>query len=143
MGHRFHYFDIRTLPRLHTIVWCRLPEGDNLKPGTKVRPALVRGSKHDPITGRGALLVSYGTTKLNSNKRGSIDLIIMNYERLSQLNLPHAVRFDLDFANWLPWASECFAPPEHDIHIIAGPLTETEKKRLRLRLQRRGIIQAL
>jgi hypothetical protein len=143
MGQRFDYFHISTLPRLHHIVWCRLPEGNDLKPGGKVRPALVRGSKRDPATGRGGLLVSYGTTKLQLNRRGSVDLTIQNHVRLHQLDLPMAVRFNLDFANWLPWASEFFAPPAHSLYIVAGPLNETEKMRLRVRLARRGIIQAL
>jgi hypothetical protein len=140
---QYNYFHISTLPRLHNIVWCRLPEGDDLKPGTKVRPALVRGSKRDPATGRGALLVSYGTTKLDSNRHNHDDLIIQNFERLCQLDLPHAVRFDLGLENWLPWAEEFFAPPTHSIYMVAGPLNEVEKGRLRQRLKRRGIIQAL
>lgn len=141
MGNRYHYFHISTLPRLHHIVWCRLPEDG--KPGRTVRPALVRGSKFDPSNGRSALFVSYGTIHLDLNKRNHIDLVIQNASRLNDLNLPMAVRFDLDLTNWLPWADEFFAPPEHSLYIVAGPLTEAEKARLRVRLQRRGIITAL
>src|SRR4051812_28603498 len=109
MGSRFDYFHLSTLPRLHHIVWCRLPEGGG-RLGSSVRPALVRGSKRDPTTGRGALLVSYGTTQLDFAKNRHRDLIIQNHERLYQLDLPMAVRFDLGLENWLPWASEFFAP---------------------------------
>jgi hypothetical protein len=142
MGLRYQYFHISTLPRLNYVVWCRVPEADG-SPGKTVRPALVRGSKRDPTTGRGALWVSYGTTKLNLTARDRCDLIIQNSARLDQLNLPSAVRFNLDFANWLPWAAEFFAPPEHSLYIVAGPLNDLERGRLRRCLQRRGIIQAL
>jgi hypothetical protein len=108
-----------------------------------VRPALVRGTRRDTKTNRGAVQVSYGTTNLNSNQYGRIDLIIQNAARLRDLDLPHAVRFDLGLSNWLPWCAEFFSPPEHSLYIIAGPLTEQEKTRLRQRLRRRGVIQAL
>src|SRR5437764_14286 len=87
-----------TLPRLHHVVWCRLPDA-NGDPGGTVRPALVRGTERHPPTKRGAVFVSYGTTKLDSNKCGSVDLIIQNAERLDQLDLPMAVRFDLGKTN--------------------------------------------
>ncbi len=54
-----------------------------------------------------------------------------------------AVRFELGATVWMPWASEFFQPPEHSFHVVAGPLTENEKARLRLRLKARGVIQAL
>jgi hypothetical protein len=142
MGSRFEYFHISTLPRLHHVVWCRLPQ-DGGKLGSTVRPALVRGSKRDPSTERAALLVSYGTTKLNSIKRGHLDLIIQNNLRMTQLDLPMAVRFDLGLTNWLPWASEFFAPPEHSLYVVAGPLNDAELTRLRACLKRRGEVQEL
>jgi len=144
MGNRYHYFDIGTLPRLHQIVWCRLPKaGNGFSPGQTVRPALIRQTFRDPEKGRGAVVVCYGTTRLNLNKHEPVDLVIQNAERLAQLDLPSAVRFDLGLTNWLPWASEFFAPPEHSIHIVAGTLNEREKTRLRAKLKRRGIILAL
>lgn len=143
MGNRFHYFHISTLPRLHQIVWCRLPDDGESVPGRTVRPALVRATKRDPGSGRGAVWVSYGTTNLDINNRAHMDLIIQNAERLYQLDLPMAVRFDLDFANWLPWAEEFFAAPEHSIHMVAGTLNDAEKARLRKKLFNRGIITAL
>jgi len=132
-----------TLPRLHQVVWCRLPEGDGQTPGRSVRPALVRGSKHNPTTRRGALLVSHGTTKLDSKNCAAVDLIIQNAQRLYDLKLPMAVRFDLGLTNWLPWCREFFAPPDHYPYIIAGSLSEAERARLRDMLKRRGIIQEL
>lgn len=108
-----------------------------------MRPALVRGTRRHPATKRGAVLVSYGNTKLNSNKYGQVDLIIQNAERLAQLDLPMAVRFDLGKSNWLPWAAEFFQPPEHALYLVAGPLNSGELSRLRMRLKKRGIIQAL
>lgn len=108
-----------------------------------MRPALVRGSKRDNKSGRGALLVSYGTTQIDSNHTRGIDLTIGNAERLMNLDLPHAVRFDLGLTNWLPWASEFFEAPAHSLYIVAGPLNATEIKRLRACLLRRGIITAL
>lgn|ERR1043166_108854 len=137
------YYHINTLPRLRQIVWCRLPEGADLKPGSTVRPVLVRASKRHTETGRGALLVAYGTTRLDTGNRGSIDLIIQNVERLTTLDLPHAVRFDLGRENWLPWAAEFFSPPEHNPYVVAGDLNDREIVRLRRCLKRRGIITAL
>jgi hypothetical protein len=99
MGLRFTYFPTSTLPRLHSIVWCRIPEDDG-SPGLHVRPALVRSTKRDPTTNRGAVWVSYGTANLNIPKSNAVDLVIQNYERLRQLGLPHAVRFDLGLFNW-------------------------------------------
>ncbi|HTS40951.1 MAG TPA: hypothetical protein VMH84_10485 [Xanthobacteraceae bacterium] len=89
------------------------------------------------------MLVSYGTTRLKLVQRERIDLIIQNAGRLAQLGLPSAVRFDLGLENWLPWASEFFAPPEHSIHIIAGPLSASELRRLETRLKRRWKPQPL
>lgn len=143
MGLNYDYFHISTLPRLHHIVWCRLPEDDAGKPGSTVRPGLVRASKRDPTTGRGGLLVSYGTTKLDFATRNHLDLIIQNAERLDQLDLPMAVRFDLSLTNWLPWASEFFAPPEHSIYMVAGPLSAAEHGRLHACLRNRGIVLAM
>lgn len=144
MGNQFHYFHISTLPRLHQIVWCRLPEeGNGFIPGHSVRPALVRGTFRDPPTGRGALLVSYGTTHLDIIRYDPIDLIIQNAARLNELELPSAVRFDLGRTNRLPWADEFFAPPEHSLYIVAGTLNDREKARLRKKLKRRGVLTAL
>ena len=142
MGLSLTYLHTSTLPRLHSIVWCRLPEGDGSF-GSNVRPALVRATKRHPPSGRGAVLVSYGTAKLDVNKRNSLDFILQNYERLCELELPHAVRFDLDRSNWLPWCSEFFCPPAHSAYILAGTLTKTEIATLRARLKRRGIITEL
>jgi hypothetical protein len=136
------YFHISTLPRLHYIVWCRLPEADGT-PGSSVRPALVRGSKRDRGLRRGAVLVSYGTANLDITKHSRVDLIIQNYERLDELDLPHAVRFDLDFTNWLPWCEDFFAPPVHSPYVVAGPLSAAERMALRHLLKQRGIITEL
>lgn len=142
MGLRLTYFPASTLPRLHNVVWCRLPERDGSF-GTNVRPALVRGTKRDPATNRGAVYVSYGTANLDILNRGDDDLIIQNYERLCELELPHAVRFDLDRWNWLPWCAEFFCPPAHSTYVVAGPLNNDEIISLRKKLKRRGIITEL
>lgn len=142
MGLRLTYFPTSTLPRLNHIVWCRLLERDGSF-GTNVRPALVRGTKRDRGTDRGAVHVSYGTANLDILNRGSVDLIIQNYERLCALDLPQAVRFDLDRWNWIPWCAEFFCAPAHSTYLVAGPLSETEKVALRAKLKRRGIITAL
>lgn len=142
MGLRYTYLHTSTLPRVHQIVWCRLPDSDG-KPGPTVRPALVRGTKRHPPTNRGAALVSYGTVRLKINERGTTDLILQNFERLSQLGLPQAVRFDLSLSNWLPWCVEFFSPPEHSVYIVAGSLNRNEIVALRARLKRRGNVIAL
>ena len=136
------YFHESTLPRIHHIVWCRLPAADG-SPGSAVTPALVRSTERHPPTQRGALIVSLGTTKLDSNRCRPVDLIIQNAERLDQLNLPMAVRFDLGSTAWFPWAAEFFQPPEHSFYVVAGALTADEISRLRSKLKRRGIIQAI
>jgi hypothetical protein len=89
------------------------------------------------------VLVSYGTAKLDINRRNGVDLILQNYERLCELELQHAVRFVLDRSNWLPWCSEFFCPPAHSSYILAGTLKKTEIAALRARLKRRGIITEL
>lgn len=137
-----HFFHESTLPRLHSIVWCCLPNSDG-SPGAAVTPALVRRTERNPRTKQGALMVSLGTTKLDTNGKGRHDLIIQNAERLDQLNLPMAVRFDLSNTVWFPWASEYFQPPEHSFHVVAGSLIESEKTRLRNRLAARGEFRAL
>lgn len=103
-----------------------------------MRPALVRGSKRHPPTQRGALLVSYGTTQLDSNNCAHKDLIIQNAKRIDELDLPSAVRFDLGLTNWLPWAAEYFQPPAHSLYVVAGPLSASEISKLRHRLKSRG-----
>lgn len=108
-----------------------------------VRPALVREIERNTKTDHGRVRVYYGTTKLESNKRRRIDLIIMNASRLNELDLPSAVRFNLDRSNWLPWAPEFFGRPEHSQYMIAGTLSDVEKTRLRRCLQNRGEILAL
>ena len=131
MGSGYNYFHISTLPRLHYIVWCRVPRTNGtIQLNSVVRPALVRGTERNPVNGRGRVLVSYGTTKLELNARRLLDLIIMNAGRLNELDLPSAVRFNLDMSNWLPWAPEFFGPPTHSQYVIAGPLTEIERARL-------------
>ena len=87
--------------------------------------------------------MSYGTSHIDYIDRSAFDLIIQNNERMNELELPMATRFNLDFANWLPWCSEFFCPPEHSQYVIAGPLSQSEKQILRARLKRRGIITEL
>jgi hypothetical protein len=89
------------------------------------------------------VLLSLGTTKLDTNNCAASDLIIQKAARLDVLNLPMAVRFDLGTAIWFPWADEFLQPPEHSFYVVAGPLSEPEIGRLRRALQSRGIIQAL
>jgi hypothetical protein len=142
MGLNLEYLHTSTLPRIHQIVWCCLHLADVAAERT-VRPALVRGVKRDPSTNRGAVLVSYGTSKLRFAECAHIDLILQNCERLSELDLPQAVRFDLGKSNWLPWCSEFFSPPEHSFHIVAGSLSQDEIRWLRDLLRERGIITEL
>ena len=142
MGLRLNYFHTSTLPRLHSIVWCRLPESDG-SPGSNVRPALVRATKRDRAANRGAVWVSYGTANLQIAKRQTLDLIIQNYDRLCDLELPQAVRFNLDRFNWLPWCSDFFCPPAHSIYFLAGVLNKQEIELLRKLLRRRGMIAEL
>ena len=134
------YYDTTTLPRLHDIVWCRFPEDEPFEPGPKVRPALVRGVKLDSTTNRGAVKVSYGTTKLKWPRRSRLDLIIQNAAVLAEIGLPMATRFDLDETNTLPWCAEFFCIPRGRHSIIVGHLNDSARRRLEKILQRRGII---
>lgn len=142
MGLRLNYFHTSTLPRIYSIVWCRLPEDDGSL-GSNVRPALVRATKRDRAANRGAVEVSYGTANLQYAKLGHIDLVLQNYERLCDLELPQAVRFDLGLTNWLPWCSEFFCAPAHSAYILAGTLNKQEIELLRKKLKHRGIINEL
>jgi hypothetical protein len=137
MGLRLNYLHASNLPRIHQIVWCRPPEKDGTF-GSNVRPALVRGTRRDRTTVRSAVMVSYGTANLEYHKLRNADFFIQNYERLCQLELPHAVRFDLGLYNWLPWCSEFFCAPAHSAYILAGALLPREIDLLRKKLRRRG-----
>jgi hypothetical protein len=88
-------------------------------------------------------MLSFGTTKLDTVNRNHLDLIIQNAQRLADLDLPHAVRFDLGKTVLLPWAEEFFQPPDHSNFVVAGSLSSNETNRLRDRLKARGLIQAL
>lgn len=85
----------------------------------------------------------YGTQSLNLPDSARVDLVIQKAERLADLDLLTAVRFNLGLSNQLPWAYEFFREPEHSIHVIAGPLSDAEVARYRKCLERRGIITAL
>jgi hypothetical protein len=128
------------LPRLHDIVWCRFPEEPPFEPGPKIRPALVRGIKIDSTTDRGAVNVSYGTTKLKWFTRRYRDLIIQNAAVLKEIGLPMATRFDLDLMNFLPWCAEFFCIPKNCSSIVVGHLNEAASRRLDVLLERRGVI---
>ena len=136
------YYDSTTLPRLYDIVWCRFPEEEPFEPGPKVRPALVRGVKIDRTSGRGAVKVSYGTTKLKTFTRRRQDLIIQNTAALAEIGLPMATRFDLDQTNTLPWCAEFFCIPRSCKSITVGRLNQANILRLEVILRRRGIIPA-
>lgn len=133
-----HYFQIATLPRLYDIAWCLFPDGDPNHPGPKLRPVLVRRTLMDPKTRRGAVEVSYGTTKLKLGKRNKLDLIIQNATTMASLGLPMATRFDLDHSNVLPWCEEFFCAPEHAGGIVTGRLSMDDVTRYRARLKRRA-----
>jgi hypothetical protein len=139
----YSYYDIATLPRLRHVVWCSVPNVETGEPGTTVRPALVYSTKYNKTTHHGAVCVFYGTQSLNLPHSIKGDLVIQKAERLAELDLPTAIRFDLGLSNWLPWAYEFFRPPEHSIYVVAGPLSDAEVGRYRACLARRGIISAM
>ena len=59
---KWTYRELGILPQVLDIVWCRFPyDFNNLQPGQKVRPVLVRQRLIDIETRRGALQVAYGT----------------------------------------------------------------------------------
>jgi hypothetical protein len=136
------YYDATTLPRLYDIVWCRFPEDDPFEPGPKIRPALVRGIKVERTNSRGAVKVSYGTTKLKTLRRRRYDLIIQNAATLNEIGLPIATRFDLDLVNTLPWCAEFFCIPRGCRSITVGRLNAACMLQLENILRRRGIIPA-
>jgi hypothetical protein len=72
-----------------------------------------------------------------------VDLIIQNNQRMADLGLPMAVRFDLSKSNWLPWAVDFFHAPAHSFYVVAGALNGSELARLRARLKKRGVAVAL
>lgn len=99
----------------------------------------------DPATNRGAVQVAYGTARLDINRCGHVDFILQNNERMGELELPHATRFNLDpdRCNWLPWCSDFFCAPAHSAYIVAGVLNKDEVAILRARLKRRGVVTEL
>ena len=132
-----HYYDPATLPRRYSIAWCRFPLDKSGKPGKKLRPTLVRAVARDTESRRSAVIVSYGTKKLNLGYRDKIDLIIQNAEQLHRLGLTMATRFDLDLLQRVPWAEEFFAAPPHGTDIVTGVLNEEQLERFRKKLRRR------
>ncbi|OSJ22124.1 hypothetical protein BSZ19_46905 [Bradyrhizobium japonicum] len=103
----------------------------------------MRSTRRHPPTGRGAVEVCFGTTILDTVNRATVDLVIQNNQRLMDLDLPHAVRFDLGHDLLLPWAQEFFHPPEHSTFVVAGTLNASEVFRLHQRLHKRGKLLAL
>lgn len=95
----------------------------------------------DRLSRRGAVAVSYGTTKLKLLTRMRSDLIIQNAVELARLGLPHATRFDLDLTNLLPWCEEFFCVPSGRTSIKVGSLSDEITERLVRKLRRRGIIK--
>jgi hypothetical protein len=118
---KWTYRELGTLPQVLDIVWCRFPyDFDNLQPGQKARPVLVRQRLIDIGTRRGALQVAYGTRNLKPEQR-VLDLILMESRTLDDLGLKEATRFDLDHMVTLPWCREFFGAPA-GLPLIIGSL---------------------
>src|SRR4051812_40805272 len=85
-------------PRVGDVVTCLYPND----PKGRLRPALVLETKVGSNGGR-AVRIAYGTSNLNKEKRGDIDLIIESQSDIDECGLAVATRFDLETTAVIPW----------------------------------------
>jgi hypothetical protein len=91
-------------PSVGSVVTCLYP-GD---PKARLRPCLVLGVATGSAGGY-AIHVAYGTSQLDKDKRGDIDLIIEDAADINACGIALATRFDLENTAAIVWE-----PPEFD-----------------------------
>jgi hypothetical protein len=117
------YYPASTAPNARDIAWCRFPDSDELKPGPKPRPALIRRVLKNPRTGRLAVEVAFGTSNLKLERAFTMQLIVGHPNDLREAGLHIPTRFDLRNTKILPWAKEFFAGPRPGNAPIVGRLS--------------------
>ncbi|MGB5093745.1 MAG: hypothetical protein WBN97_10620 [Parvibaculum sp.] len=144
-GSKWTFYDPALHPvRVCDVVWCRFPEDllEDIKPGPKARPGLVRQVMQRKGTDELWLSITYGTSKLKTETR-PLDLRISNAEDMVAAGLPQATRFDLDACTKLPWAEEFFEIRNLYKTPVVGSLAQRSRVRLQKLLQIRLQHEAL
>lgn len=119
------YYDIATLPQPLDIVWCRFPTSEMPKqPGPKPRPALVRSILLSKDHTRGAVEITYGTSKYSPQAKPN-DLHVCNMAEMAKCGLPQATCFMLERTIRLPWATEFFTTRDDGTGPIIGHLPDS------------------
>jgi hypothetical protein len=87
-------------------------------------------------------VVAFGTKHLKIMTRQPLDIIVQNYEHLSQFGLPMATRFDLDSLTALPWTTQFFGCWKGYRSPIIGRLTADYIMDYAFKMLRRGSVPA-
>lgn len=94
------------------------------KPGPKPRPALVRAIRLSKDGQRGAIEVTYGTSKYAPNEK-PLDLHICNLGDMSSCGLPQATCFVLERTVFLLWSPDFFTKRDDGTGPVIGHLPQT------------------
>ena len=89
---------VSQLPRVGNIITCLYPND----PKGRLRPVLVLETRAGSA-GTIAVRVAYGTTSLDHETRGKIDLIIEDEAEVDACGLAASTRFDLEETATIPW----------------------------------------
>lgn len=86
------------LPKIHDVIWCRIPHRQSPSVPGDPHPCVVRDiERYDPL-GQAIIHVTRGTSNLKKETREFLDLIVEHPEELSVCGLKEPTRFDLDDA---------------------------------------------
>lgn len=107
------------------------------KPGPKPRPGLIRAVAVSKDGTRGAIEVTYGTSKYGPDEKPH-DLHIINMAELNACGLPRPTCFVLERTLWMPWCAEYFTEREDGTGPVIGKLPDIVLMQLEaLKVQRR------
>lgn len=105
---------LSALPKIHDIIWCRIPHRQSPTVPGDLHPCIVRDiERYDPL-GQAIIHVTRGTSNLKKDTREFLDLIIEHPGEMAVCGLKVPTRFDLDDAqNKVPcdWSDEFFPNP--------------------------------
>jgi hypothetical protein len=94
-----------TAPAAYDIVTCWFPDD----PREELRPCLVTNVYHSKSRAdRFFVRVCFGTKNLKVLKRQHLDVLVQNRSDVQSFGLVVPTRFDLDYAQKLPWNDKFF-----------------------------------
>jgi hypothetical protein len=89
---------LSTLPKIHDVIWCRIPHRETPDIPGDPHPCIVRDiERYEPL-GQAIVHVTRGTTNLKKDTREFLDLIVELPGELTVCGLKEPTRFDLDDA---------------------------------------------